>query len=118
MDPTPELRALADELREATERITTREIAPEQVARALEAARRMRALLDGPRRTSWYETHDVDPRGDHTRAWFDAMSPFGGAVNPLAPPMTVALPASSEGRVIGRVRLSRSYEGPSRRRSG
>ena len=114
MEVTSELRELADHLREIAEQLTTREIGAERVSRAVRLSRELRDELEGPRFTPWYEIDAEDPRAVHTRAQFDATSPFGGAINPLAPPMRIEMPDDPKGRVIGRVRLSRAYEGPPR----
>lgn len=115
MEITPELRALADELRSASERIATRAVPEDRVQDALALARELSAKLEGPRRTPWYEL-DTSALSTTTRELFDAFSPYGGSANPIAPPLRVEFPKGSDSdgqrKVVGRVRLSRSYEGP------
>jgi len=112
MDPSHELRELADRLRSAADRINTRETPAPGITQALGLARELEAALEGPPRPLWYDSGTIEPRSDRARTHYDAFGPFGGAVNPVAPPMSIQLPDDPNGRVVARVRLSRSYEGP------
>lgn len=95
------------------------EVAPENRA-AL--AGHLRAALDltggGPPRLRWYEVDATE--ADATRTRNRELSTFSGAVNAVAPPMTVSPGTLGDGRpaLIGRVRLDRLREGPPRAAHG
>ena len=111
-EPEPELRAVADELRAAIERLTDRHVDPAAAERALGHARALLAELEGPRRQRWYETDAQTPIFARARPYFEKMSPFRGRLNPLAVPFEVEWAREGEPRIIGRITLPRSYEGP------
>lgn len=71
-------------------------------------------LKDGEPRLRWYEVDQADARA--TRARNRELSTFSGALNPIAPPMTLEGGTLHDGRaaLVGRVRLDRLREGPPR----
>lgn len=80
--------------------------------RATELVIEARRLLDGPRRTRWYEL-DEAPESDAIARSYAALSPFRGTDNALAPPMRTRRVDEPAGSFVeGRVRLGRAYEGP------
>ncbi|MEL7210583.1 MAG: hypothetical protein AAGK32_20510, partial [Actinomycetota bacterium] len=107
-------RRVADELRDLIEL----NAAGDHDETALEAAADLlseaRGLLDGPRRSRWYELVDpADP--DEVARSYARQSPFRGTENALAPPLALEKVDGDGGlAVIGRVRLSSAYEGPPR----
>jgi acyl-coenzyme A thioesterase PaaI-like protein len=106
--------ALADELRAITVALVSREVAPAAVAEALPIARALREKLTGPLRARWWEQEPGSPmRSAGARRSFLDMSPLRGMLNPVAPPLVMDREDGPEGtRLVGRVRLSRAYEGP------
>ncbi|MCA9513269.1 MAG: hypothetical protein KC560_21340, partial [Myxococcales bacterium] len=104
-------RALADALREVLERATSRAVDDATLARAHALASELASLLDGPVRERWYDVDAEAPERAGAKLHYEQMSPFRGRLNPLAPPMRVAL--SEDGaQLVGRVRVARRYEGP------
>lgn len=112
-DPVdPQAFALANELREIAALLSDREVDPAEASRALALARELREHLEGPRRLRWYELAADSPlAGEARRAYLD-LSPLRGRLNPVAPPMVFERVEASRKRVVGRVRLSKAYEGP------
>jgi acyl-coenzyme A thioesterase PaaI-like protein len=106
--------ALADELRAITVALVSREVAPGAVAEALPLARALREKLQGPLRARWWEQEVGSPmRSAGARRSFQDMSPLRGILNPVAPPLAMDSEQGPDGvRLVGRVRLSRAYEGP------
>lgn len=113
MDASKVASALAQELREIAETLTTQKAEPHGLARALELARALRPHLAGPYRERWYDAEVLPPFGSDGSAFHDT-SPMRGAVNPVAPPLTSAVETREDGTqvVVGHARLSRTYEGP------
>ncbi len=74
----------------------------------------LRLLSDGTPRRRW-QTVD-DPARTETRARDRGLSTFSGALNVVAPPMSIRAGELPDGRraLIGRVRLGRLHEGPPR----
>ena len=106
--------ALADELRAITVALVSREVAPEAVAAALPLARALREKLQGPPRARWWQQDPGAPmRSAGARRSFQDQSPLRGLLNPVAPPLAMDREEGPDGlRLVGRVRLSRAYEGP------
>lgn len=107
--------ALTAELRAITEALATNEIGADALRRAAVDARRLRALLDGPRRPRWYDgdATAAAERGESRRAYAD-LSPVRGEANPIAPPLRLEISQRDDGTpvVVGHARLGRAYEGP------
>jgi hypothetical protein len=106
---------LAEDLRRVNAALALHEIAPEKLAEAVALARRLRDLLEGPRRARWYDHDALSPMASAgARSSYGDMSPLRGLRNPLAPPLCVERGARADGSpcVIGRATLSRAYEGP------
>jgi len=107
--------ALAQQLREINAALALHEVAPERLAQAVELGARLRELLDGPPRASWYQHDPVSPMASSgARLSYGDMSPLRGLRNPLAPPMQIERGTRADGTpcMIGRAVLSRAYEGP------
>ncbi len=107
--------ALAEDLRHVNAALALHEIAPEQLAEAGGLARRLRELLEGPPRVRWYDHDPVSPSASAgARSSYGDMSPIRGLRNPLAPPLRVERGTRADGNpcIVGRVVLSRAYEGP------
>lgn len=106
-------RALAGELRAVIEAIATRDGDEEATEQAVELARRIRTLLDGPRAERWYEA-GLDARSDQLWHIYRERSPLGGCSSPLLPPKTTrVLDRAEGGRVVEtRITLTTAYEGP------
>ncbi len=67
-------------------------------------------LAVGERRLRW---HEIDEITEGRRARSRDLSPWSGAINPVAPPMRIeAGERSGQPCMVGRVRLSRLREGP------
>lgn len=109
----PQAQALADELRAIAAILADCGVTPEAAAAALPLAQQVRAHLDAPRRPRWYELDTAEPTmGEARRSYLD-LSPLRGRLNPVAPPMVFERIETPEGpRLLGRVRLSKAYEGP------
>jgi hypothetical protein len=107
--------ALAEDLRRINAALALHEIADAQLAEAGTLAARLRALLEGPRRASWYDHDSAAPiASSGARASYSDMSPIRGLRNPLAPPLRVARGTRADGApcMRGTAVLSRAYEGP------
>jgi acyl-coenzyme A thioesterase PaaI-like protein len=108
---------LAEELRAIHVALATSDLDAAALSEAAERARGIRALLDGERRRRWYE---VDPSSGEpaaaVRSAYFELSPIRGVLNPVAPPMAVDIEERADGQrvVVGRARLSMTYEGPPR----
>ena len=111
-DPVETAQELAAELRATIESVATVDHDPAALRRATALVAEARQLLDGPRRTRWYE-HDVPPEAAVIARSYAASSPFRGTDNPLAPPLRTERIEGPAGPLVeGRVRLGRAYEGP------
>lgn len=107
--------ALAQQLREVNAALALHEVAPERLLQAVELGARLRALLDGPPRASWYQHDAVSPMvSPGARVSYGDMSPLRGLRNPLAPPLRIERGTRADGTpcMVGRAVLSRAYEGP------
>jgi acyl-coenzyme A thioesterase PaaI-like protein len=108
-------RELAEELRAVLRALNERELTDEQIASAVDVARRLRAGLDGPRRPRWYEDGMVDGRSSpRTRSSFNTHSLFRGRDSAIAVPLDCRLVALPDGRQVveGTVTCPLLYEGP------
>jgi acyl-coenzyme A thioesterase PaaI-like protein len=110
----PAAAALAAELREISIALVSREVAGGALSEALPLARALREKLQGPPRARWWEQQpDAPMRSAGARRSFMDMSPLRGLLNPVAPLLAVDREEGPEGpRLVGRVRLTRVYEGP------
>jgi hypothetical protein len=107
--------ALAEDLRRVNAALALHEVAAEKLAEAGALAARLRELLEGPRRASWYDHDPVSPIASHgARSSYADMSPVRGLRNPLAPPLRVERGTRADGApcMLGHGVLSRAYEGP------
>jgi acyl-coenzyme A thioesterase PaaI-like protein len=107
--------ALAEDLRRINAALARHEIADANLVEAGALAARLRELLEGPRRASWYDYDPASPLASPgARSSYGDMSPIRGLRNPLAPPLSVARGARDDGTpcMRGRAVFSRAYEGP------
>jgi hypothetical protein len=118
-DPTTEgtqaANALAEDLRRINAALARHEIADAKLVEAGALAARLPALLEGPRRASWYDYEGASPLASPgARASYGDMSPIRGLRNPLAPPLQVARGTRDDGApcMRGSAVFSRAYEGP------
>jgi acyl-coenzyme A thioesterase PaaI-like protein len=106
---------LAAELRAITAELALREVSREEAVAALARARALRAGLQGPPRSRWY---DHDPASPTTsvgaRDAYGDSSPVRGCLNPVAPPLVIErVEEGPKGpHIRGDVTFSRAYEGP------
>ena len=105
---------LAEELRELAASLTRLEVSEDDVRAALALARSMAAHLRGPERQRWYEQVESPVPDFDVPSAFHILSPVSGLMNPVAPPLVVERTQRPDGQpaVLGRTRLSSSYEGP------
>ncbi|NRA09281.1 MAG: PaaI family thioesterase [Myxococcales bacterium] len=105
---------LAEELRELAASLTRLEVSEDDVREALALARSMAAHLRGPERQRWYEQVESPVPDFDAPSAFHILSPVSGLMNPVAPPLVVERTQRPDGQpaVLGRTRLSSSYEGP------
>ena len=105
---------LAEELRELAASLTRLEVSEDDVREALALARSMAAHLRGPERQRWYEQVESPVPDFDVPSAFHILSPVSGLMNPVAPPLVVERTQRPDGQpaVLGRTRLSSSYEGP------
>ena len=105
---------LAEELRELAASLTRLEVSEDDVREALALARSMAAHLRGPERQRWYEQVESPVPDFAAPSAFHILSPVSGLMNPVAPPLVVERTQRPDGQpaVLGRTRLSSSYEGP------
>lgn len=107
--------ALAEDLRRINAALARHEIADVKLVEAGALASQLRALLEGPRRASWYDHDPASPLGSPgARNAYADMSPIRGLRNPLAPPMRVGRGTRADGALCmrGSAVFSRAYEGP------
>jgi hypothetical protein len=106
--------ALAEELRAVLRAVNEQHIDDDRLADALAQARRLREVLDGPRRPRWYEVGLIDGRSTNdTRNRFGDHSLFRGELNAIAPPLRYGVVERDGRRIVeGTVRCSLLYEGP------
>ena len=108
------MEELADELRGVIAELAANTVPADKEDRALELARELRGLLDGPRRPRWYDGL-LDGTGDtDAEEAFLAHGALRGTENPVAPPLTVADGTRADGArcKVGTVHLGLAYEGP------
>jgi acyl-coenzyme A thioesterase PaaI-like protein len=105
--------ALADDLRAVVADLSDRAISDRDLRAAAELARSLRERLDGPRRARWYDKDAMDLDESDRFAYLD-QSPLRGRLNPIAPPVEIAIVERADGSraVEGRARLGYAYEGP------
>jgi len=107
--------ALAEDLRRVNTALALHEIEEAKLAEAGALARRLRELLEGPRRARWYDHDPVSPtQSAGARSSYGDMSPLRGLRNPIAPPLKVERGTRDDGTpcMRGEAVLSRAYEGP------
>ncbi|MGH0034458.1 MAG: PaaI family thioesterase [Myxococcota bacterium] len=111
---TDEARALADEVRELVETLSTREIEPEALREAARAVRHARERISGAPRARWYDDPLSAFDSPVSRRAYLELSPIRGRLNPVAPPIEVEFGERPDGERIvrGRARLGVRYEGP------
>lgn len=107
--------ALAEDLRRINAALARHEIANAKLVEAGALVSKLRALLEGPRRASWYDFDGASPLASPgARDSYADMSPIRGLRNPLAPPLRVARGTRADGApcMRGSAVFSRAYEGP------
>jgi len=108
------MKELADEVRAIIQELAANTVPAEKEAQALEMARELRGLLDGPRRARWYDglLDGTGVRG--AEGAFLAGGALRGTENPVAPPMTVSDGKRADGTpmMVGTATLGLAYEGP------
>lgn len=105
--------ALAQALRDVAAALALGEVSQTAAREALVHAASLRAALEAPPRLRWYDHDAASPMSDDARGAYGEQSPLRGLRNALAPPLAVERIESDDGpRLIGRVMLNRSYEGP------
>ena len=107
--------ALAQELRGINAALALHEIEPGALHRAVRLAGELRAVLEGPKRATWYQHDPHAPAASAgARASYGDMSPVRGRRNPVAPPLALETLERPDGSrcIAGRAELSRAYEGP------
>ncbi|UCE84962.1 MAG: hypothetical protein JSU66_11465, partial [Deltaproteobacteria bacterium] len=107
--------ALARELRGINAALALHEIGPGALQQAVRLAGELRAVLEGPRRATWYQHDPHAPAASAgARASYGDMSPVRGRRNPVAPPLALETRERPDGSrcITGRAELSRAYEGP------
>jgi acyl-coenzyme A thioesterase PaaI-like protein len=105
--------ALAAVLRDAAAALALREVSASAAREALAHAESLRAALAAPPRPRWYDHDAASPLSPDARSAYGEQSPLRGLHNVIAPPLTVERLEGPDGlRLIGRVTLNRSYEGP------
>lgn len=108
------MKELADEVRAIIAELAANTVPPEKEAQALELARELRGLLDGPRRARWYDGL-IDGTGvTNADGAFLAGGALRGTENPLAPPLHVTEITRADGSraKVGTATLNLAYEGP------
>lgn len=111
-----EAAALAEELRQCTERLTTRSLELATLRGLREQARAMKEAMDGPPQRRWYDQRANDAGLDpESRGAYVDQSPVRGLCNPIAPPLVTHVPGPDEPRrLTATATLGFAYEGPPR----
>ncbi len=108
------MEELADEVRAIIAELAANTVPPDKEARALELARELRCLLDGPRRPRWYDGL-LDGTGvTNAEGAFLAHGALRGTENPVAPPLVLTDGTRADGAPakVATVTMSLAYEGP------
>lgn len=108
--------ALANQLRALGQALIDQEIAPERLLEVTQRIKELTPLLEGQRRTRWYEGTSLKKLSPEQNNTFELLSPFRGRLNSVAPPLYVTRGERDDGTpcMVGRTRLSCVYEGPPR----
>jgi acyl-coenzyme A thioesterase PaaI-like protein len=106
--PGPELRRLADAVRQVTDQVVRTHAAPSVLTEAARAVEQAVALLD-PVSPPWVPSVPAAPLTATDPHRFFPFSPMVGWYSPLAPPLECEV---RDGTVVAHAALGAAYEGP------
>ncbi len=105
--------ALAAEMRGLLADLSARRLDEATAATLAHEVRRLRSMVEGPRRAKWYDPEDPSVSASDVRRSFAEMSLYRGELNPMAPPLRYSTESiGGVERVVATVRCGAVYEGP------